>query len=149
MEQDFDLDPDGYRAVLAAIPETVMVFDAGGTIRYMNRVEAGYTAEEVVRTSAYDYILPDFREKYREILDRVFRTGESIEFEIPATSAEGEREWYRSRMVPMKSDGRVVVAVAIVRNITELRRLTRYVPLVDVTVVDMDRTAGGVWPHGG
>lgn len=135
-ENRFDGDADALGKVLEAMPEVVLVIDLEGTILYVNHVEEGYEREAVLGMKADAIMPPESRRTFWAALHAVGRTGETEEYEVEAWSPTGETQWYRSRMIPLQSDGDVVGAVIMARNISELRvaeaeveRLRRLLPL--------------------
>ncbi len=113
------------RRTLEAVSDLIFVLDREARVLYANRGEAGVRLEEALHRSIFDYVAPDSAEAYREILERVIRTGTPAEHEGEAIGADGLPRWYRSRLVPIQEDGRTTMVVSIARNITAQRQAER------------------------
>lgn len=107
--------------VLATLPGFVLVVDRDGVIRYINRVEPGYVASEVVGMKSEDFLLPDSMARLQIAMDAVFEGLEAEPVETAVSLPDGSLAWYRSEVVPLDKDGEVVAALIIGTNITELR----------------------------
>ncbi len=136
--------------ILESLPEFVLVVDRARTIRYINRVEPGYDRDEVIGSPAEAFVFSDSKSDFDVSLDRVFATGEPVEFDVEVSLPDGSAAWYHSRMVPFRNDGELVGVVIIGTNITELKaaqaaaaRLRRLLPIC--SWCDRIRTEEGSW----
>lgn len=108
-------------SVLATLPGFVLVVDRDGVIRYINRVEPGYVASEVVGMKSKDFVSPDSMPRLQIAMDAVFEGLEADPIETKMSHPDGSLAWYRSEVLPLEKDGEVVAALMIATNITELR----------------------------
>lgn len=110
------------RQIIASEPECVKLQSLDGTLLEMNPaglnlVEASQS-DEIIGTSVYNIIAPEFRVAYRALSERVFR-GESGVMEFQIISLKGRRRWMETHVGPLR-DGRdkVISLLAITRDIT-------------------------------
>lgn len=132
----FEADETGFGRMLEAIPEIVTVFDREGSILYVNRVEPGYDRDQVIGMNARTMLSPAGLKSFGAALDSVFNGRDLAEYEVMIAGPDGSPQWYRSRMVPLLTGGRVDAALLLSTNISELKaaqeeidRLRRFLPM--------------------
>lgn len=110
------------RQIIASEPECVKLQSLEGVLLEMNPaglnlVEASQP-DEIIGTSVYNIIAPEFRGAYHALSERVF-SGESGVMEFQIISLKGRRRWMETHVGPLR-DGRdnVVALLAITRDIT-------------------------------
>ncbi len=110
------------RQIIATEPECVKLQTLDGVLLEMNPaglslVEASQPGE-IIGTSVYNIIAPEFREEYRALSARVF-AGESCVMEFQIISLKGRRRWMETHAVPLR-DGhdKVIALLGITRDIT-------------------------------
>jgi two-component system, cell cycle sensor histidine kinase and response regulator CckA len=108
----------GDRLVLDNLPDVVAVMDRQHTILYLNHTILGRDARDMVGTSALTYISTSERERYTEIFERVWATGEIQSFEVRTIS----ELWWETRFVPVKEDGQVMFVLGTSADVSERRR---------------------------
>lgn len=114
------------RQIIASEPECVKLQSLDGILLEMNPaglrlVEAGHP-EEIVGTSVYRVIAPEFRDAYHALSKRVFQ-GDSGVLEFQIISLKGRRRWMETHAVPLTGGGGQVVALlGITRDITARKR---------------------------
>lgn len=109
-----------WRSILANIPEIVMTVDREGKILFINHTIPGFAVEKVIGTTVYNYIPQGYHETQRQALDRVFRIGEKVEFEIAGAGPDNSSAWYLSQLVPIRGEsGGVDAATLISTDITK------------------------------
>lgn len=136
MTSPSDLSRDELLDLLSAVPDTVLLIDEDFTIRYLNTPEMGYREEDVVGTSALDFIVPsEHRDAMEGRLRRVFESGQPESFELPVLEPEGGVRWVEGTLTPIRREGRVTVA-SVSRDVTarhraeeEAEKLRKLVPV--------------------
>ncbi len=114
------------RQIIASEPECVKLQTLDGILLEMNPaglrlVEAGQP-EEIVGTSVYRVIAPEFRAAYQALSEKVFQ-GESGILEFQIISLKGRRRWMETHAVPLTdARGQVVALLGITRDITARKR---------------------------
>jgi PAS domain S-box-containing protein len=122
MAEPFSLDPEILRQVLEAIPDLVFLLDEEGRVLYANRNELGIGVEEALGHSIFRFVAPGFEEAYREVLAQVLDTGEAAEHEGAALGADGLPRWYRSRIVPIRTQRGSTLLVSVAQDVTDRRK---------------------------
>lgn len=150
MEPPFPFDADGLGSILEAIPEVVVVIDSAGVIHYVNRLEEGFTRDQVIGVPARDFLDPAARVAFDLALKAVWAEGDTEEVESGVTIPSGAQAWYQSRMAPIQRGGRTVAVLVMARNVkelssaqTEIFRLRRLLPLC--AWCGRTRTRDGRW----
>ena len=103
-------------------PNIIFTIDRKGTILYINQTMEGYIREQVIGTSAYDYIPQEMRETVRKCYDHVFETGEPCGYQLCIRYPSGNVTWYESRVGTIKHAGETTVLIVIASDITEQKR---------------------------
>lgn len=110
------------RQIIASEPECVKIQAADGLLLEMNPaglslVEAA-APEEIVGTTVYRVVAPEFRPAYQQLTERVFQ-GESAVLEFQIISLRGRRRWMETHAVPLRdARGQVTALLGITRDIT-------------------------------
>lgn len=111
--------------IIESEPECVKVHAADGTILDMNpaglAIIEAKRREDIVGKSAYGYIAPEWRAKYAEMTERVFR-GETATLEFRLIARSGTERWMKTHAVPLRDrDGSIWALLAFTRNVTDRR----------------------------
>ncbi|MES2370101.1 MAG: ATP-binding protein [Pseudomonadota bacterium] len=110
------------RQIIASEPECVKLETPDGILLEMNPaglclVEADQP-NEIIGTSVYNIIAPEFRDNYRAHSARVF-AGESSVMEFLMISLKGRRRWMETHAVPLRDRcNKVISLLGITRDIT-------------------------------
>lgn len=110
------------RQIIASEPECVKLQSLDGVLLEMN--PAGLALLEatkpgdIIGTSVYSMVAPEFREDYRKLTERVFE-GESGVMEFQIISLKGHRRWMETHAVPLRdAKNRIIALLGITRDIT-------------------------------
>jgi PAS domain S-box-containing protein len=129
------------RDILEAEPECVKVVDGAGKLRLMNpaglRMIEADDAEAALGRPALELVVPAHRDAFRSLHERVMAGGSGVlEYEIEGM--KGRRLWVESHVAPLRdAQGRVVAALAITRDVSELRMLAS--AIIDATNREQER----------
>lgn len=110
------------RQIIASEPECVKLQTQDGILLEINPaglslMEASEPSE-IIGTSVYNIIAPEFRDEYRTLSSRVFN-GESGVMEFQIISLKGRRRWMETHVVPLRDRrNRVISLLGITRDIT-------------------------------
>ena len=111
------------RAIIESEPECMKLQAANGTVLEINPaglalVEADSPAD-IVGKPIYLLVAPEFRELYREQVQRVF-AGESVVYAYRLLTLRGRSRWTESHAAPLRDSlGHIYGMLAITRDITE------------------------------
>ncbi len=114
----------GLQVILATIPDFVVMVDRDGRILYINRVEEDRTMTSVVGTDAREFMDPDSREAFDSALRSIWSDSPADPFDT-AVPISGGMNWFRNRILPVRQDGRLVAALLIAHDITDLKAAER------------------------
>ncbi|HLF94079.1 MAG TPA: PAS domain S-box protein [Planctomycetota bacterium] len=112
-----------WRSVVTHAPDFVITADRTARILTINRTVPGFTVEQTVGSSVYDFIPSEQAGVMRRALEHVFSTGEPTSFEINAPGPDGKPAWYASRLGPIKREEEVVGVVIIATDITPRKQV--------------------------
>lgn len=114
------------RQIIATEPECVKIQSLDGVILEMNPaglylVDAD-RADDIIGTSVYRVVAPEFREPYEAMTRRVFQ-GERVKLEFQIVSLKGRQRWLETHAAPLKDhEGGVTALLGITRDISDLKR---------------------------
>ncbi len=114
-----------WRRLVEQSPDQLMVTDAQGVIRYVNRTPAGQSTPDVVGRHAFEYAGESTREQARLAYERALSSQKPVDIEFQEDPQPGipERRWYWVRLVPfVEPDGSATVVLSR-RDITTRKRL--------------------------
>jgi PAS domain S-box-containing protein len=113
-----------WRSLVENAPDLVVTVGPDLCIQFANRPLSGSgpSAEELTGKRAGHYVAPEQRSMVREAIRRVLETGANVTYEVPVLLPSGQA-WYATRAGPIRSDGEVVAALLVSRDITERKRI--------------------------
>ncbi len=131
-----------WRSLVATAPDLILIINADGTIRYINRTVQGFQLENVIGRKAADFLCAESRPAMAEALRTVLDTGDVCSIEVASSGLDGNVEWYASRLGPFYENNRVVGVTSIATNITQhkqaqeaTRRLAGIVQAADDAII--------------
>ena len=104
--------------ILESLPSFVLLIDREGVVRYINRLEPGFTRDHVIGQSARSFVTPDTDVLLQSALHSVLENGEPAQYEARVPLPDGSIARYRSRMLPLWDGDRVSDALLIGTNVT-------------------------------
>ena len=110
-----------WRTLFEAAPDAILILDLDGNIQHINRVAPEHRLEDVVGSSALEYVPAEDRERARACFDEVLRTGEYGSVEVRAPALTGGFAWYATRVAPFLQDGKTVGLTVMTADITKLK----------------------------
>lgn len=110
-----------WKAVVKNVPDRILVAGREGEIRFLNHVQEGYSQDDVLKTTIYDYQPPDSHEKVRDALRRAIDHGDSVSLEVVGRGKPDEWRTYSCRFIPMDRSGEDQTALMIATDITDER----------------------------
>lgn len=110
-----------WKAVVKNVPDRILVVGRKGEVLFLNHIQEGYTQQDVLQTTIYDYQPPDSHEKLRAALRRTIDDGESVSLEIVERGKPDEWRTYSCRFVPMDGAADAPTALMIATDVTDER----------------------------
>jgi two-component system, cell cycle sensor histidine kinase and response regulator CckA len=110
------------RTIMATVPDFVTMWDRDGKLQFINRLAPGFTLQQAIGRSAFEFIPAAYRETMRQALHSVFDTGESVTVENEGFGAHGELRWYLTRIAPILKEQQVANALVVATDITERKQ---------------------------
>ncbi len=110
-----------WRSLVENAPNMIMNVDPEGKIQFINRTVPGFTVDEIIGTTVYNYIPPDYHQTIREKIEEVFKTGKSTYYELKGSGAHGKEAWYITHIGPIRHNDRIVAVTLITADITDRR----------------------------
>jgi two-component system cell cycle sensor histidine kinase/response regulator CckA len=128
-----------YKILVENSPDGICILDCDATILFINRVLPQYKVDDIIGTNAFQYISEEHHPEYKVLLRKLFETGEPGSIEL---NMVGPTRWL-SRLIPLKQNGKIVSAMVISTNITDLRKMEEEVLKVE-KLESLGLLAGGI-----
>lgn len=117
-------------AIVTHAPDWVFHIDLDGRIHFINRDTSTGTKESLVGTSWLENASATDRALITEALAKV-KAGEPAGFETQRTMPNGEVHWFSTKLAPVKDAGRVIGAVVVARDTTDMKQAEMQLMLAD------------------
>lgn len=115
-----------WRVLIASLPDYVILCESDGTVRAVNRVLEHLDEQQVIGSSAFDYIDEGSQDDFRREFHRVVEDGTTAHLDIRGVGPGGESVWYETQLAPIRegegADLRRRVLV-VTRDVSERRAL--------------------------
>jgi PAS domain S-box-containing protein len=123
-----------WQSLVEHVPDFIFKLDASGTIRFVNRVHQGFNSGDFIGTPFGSTVSPDYQGVLKQALDRCLKAGERSTCELTGRGPGGSLAWYSVVLAPIRQQGAVVGALAVVRETTQQK-------LVEAQLAASDRMA--------
>lgn len=114
-----------WRSLVENSSDYIVIAGRDLKIRFVNRIGAGISIEEVIGRDIANLALPAYRQIIKKYAKRVLRTGIPETFESEGAGPDGTISWYLTRFGPIKVGGQIVGLAYVVTDITELKRIQK------------------------
>ncbi|UCF78924.1 MAG: PAS domain S-box protein [Candidatus Eiseniibacteriota bacterium] len=126
-EENARLGEERWRCLTSSNDDFILVVKEDEEIEYINRTFPPQTPADVVGRKLTDFVEEAHRETLKSRLKHVFRTGETIEYDVTLDAEKVDpaigTSWFSSSIVPMISDGKVVKAIVVAKDVTERKMI--------------------------
>ena len=112
-----------WRSLVENAPDIIFTVDRDGKILFMNRAPKDLGGAELQRMTVYDCVAPEHHELTRRSLEHVFRTGESVSYEVVGRGHRDTLSWYSTHLGPVGHGDGINSAIMLTRDITDQKRL--------------------------
>ena len=111
-----------WRSLVENAPNFIMVINLDSTIEYINRTVSGFTKEETIGKSIYDFIEQKYHNVARETINQILKTGKPSKYETKVTVPQVGTYWYETLVGPLERDSKIIGATLISTDITERKK---------------------------
>ena len=109
-----------WRSLIEAAPQFITLVDRDIRLLFMNRVAEGFSLQDVIGTSMFDYIEGEAQQAIaRENITAVLERGEMRTYELVAMGPNQASRWYECHATPVWDQGHVVAAMLLATDITD------------------------------
>jgi len=128
-KQKLQFQKDLMEAIFDNEPESVKILSNQGELEQINKagldmLEAGSLAEARSQ-KLIDYVLPEFRDRFSELENKVFR-GEHANAEYKIKGMKGTERWMESHAAPLyDQQGKIINLIAVTRDVTRIKQSQR------------------------
>ncbi|MBD3408856.1 MAG: PAS domain S-box protein, partial [Ignavibacteriales bacterium] len=137
-----------HRLLVEQIPDVVALLDDEGKIESINRYPEPFKASDVEGRSLFDYIREDRRSFGEERMREAIEKDVSQRYELPMIAPGGTELWFDVRLAPYRDNGERRKAVVVATDISELKRSTEELRLVNERMEAAQRLSNfGVWNY--
>ncbi|HLP19543.1 MAG TPA: PAS domain-containing sensor histidine kinase [Chitinophagales bacterium] len=112
-----------WRSIFENMRDTIMTVNRKAVILSINHVQQGFTKEQVIGSSVYNFVPPDRVPFFKKSIAQLIKTGKPFEVEDYIQGPDGTIAWYYSVYSPiLDSAGYVREFMIITRNITTMKK---------------------------
>jgi PAS domain S-box-containing protein len=115
-----------WRSFTENTDDTIVVTDNNNVIRYINRTIPPTIPEGVIGKTIYAYVSEEHHNVMTKSLERVYKTGRPDSYEVTLDMSRINPEmgtmWFRTKVIPIKSDKEVTGVIMIATDITGRKR---------------------------
>ena len=111
-----------WRCLAENTPSFISIINRDGRILSINHALPGLTIDEVIGSSIYKYVSPDYRDLLRTQIKSVFKEKQAVRFETRGVSVGSDLTWYENHLGPVIKKGRVESAILISDDITNRKQ---------------------------
>lgn len=111
-----------YRSLIQNSPDIIIQLDLEEKVRFINHTEAGFTKEQVIGKSAYDFVMPEFHKVVREAHKKVLQNQQSQTYETVGLGHDGVKRWFFTNAGPIIINDKVAGITLITRDISERKK---------------------------
>lgn len=121
IEQALRQSEERLRTVTQNAPNIIMQLDRQGTIVFINRT-APTPQSDVIGTDFCTWTPAVYHLLMRQVLEKVFATGQPQEYNIQRPASDGMMHWYTDQLAPIGGPGEVSGVILTAIDITELKQ---------------------------
>lgn len=111
------------RSVLGAVPSLIITVNPEGRILFMNRTVEGFSKEETIGRTIFEYLEPEAHEIASEALRLAEAKRISTSYEVRGAGPLGTISTYFTRVAPIVRSGEVRALALISSDVTEQRKV--------------------------
>ena len=108
-----------WRSLVQHAPDLIYMIDRDGMLLFVNYTVAGFSVDDTLRRTIYDFAPPAYSEALRQAVTQAFELQQPVDLELESPVSGGGMGWYSTRIGPIIRDGEVVAAILIAHDITQ------------------------------
>lgn len=89
---------------------------------YLNKVQPGFTEDQILGKSVIDFVPPEYKASYEQFYRSVIATQKTDQFEIKAEIHPGEFGYYQFTLAPILKENQLTSLLGISQDITEKKK---------------------------
>ncbi|MCE9600210.1 MAG: PAS domain S-box protein [Spirochaetia bacterium] len=121
-EESIRQSEENWRSLAENVPDFIITVDETGKIDFINHLIPGWSREEVIGKTIYDFNSPEHVPDLKARVARVLETGVVEEYENAAAGAPGEIRHYITRLSPVRHAGKTTRILLVATDITGRKR---------------------------
>ncbi len=110
-----------WKLLVTNIPDYVTIVDDDDRVILLNHLATGFSENDIIGTSIYDYVEPKSIPVFKDALKRVRSEHKKQEFEIEAASDEGNFRLFEDVAIPITEEDGVSNIIIVAHDITDRR----------------------------
>jgi PAS domain S-box-containing protein len=114
--------------LLKNLRDVVLILNREGTILFIYPTLPGFTIEDTIGKTVYDFMPTNQHKKIRKAINEVFRTGEVVSFETSVFGPDGSMLRWSTRLNPVKNHNKIISIAQISINITKCKQAEEKLP---------------------
>ncbi|MHC4203215.1 MAG: PAS domain S-box protein [Planctomycetota bacterium] len=122
VEKKLQRSEENWYSLIKNVPDVILNLNCDGTILFINHAIPGYTVEDIIGRSIYDFIPSEQHRKTREAIKKVFESGETLSFETNLIGPDEDLMWYSTRLGPVSDGNKVLSVVQVYTDISESKQ---------------------------
>lgn len=112
-----------YRSLIENSADIIMRLDLNENILFINYAGGGYTKEQIVGSSAYNFVMPEFHDLVRATHKKVMAERTIERYETMTLGMDGVKRWFQTNVGPIIIKDKVTGITLITRDITEAKNV--------------------------
>lgn len=108
-----------FRSISESMADTLIEVDRSGRVTYINRLIPGFSFEQVLCSTVFDFVPCEQVPVVEKALEAIFKYGETARYESVRSGPNDESRIYEVNVSPILYGDNIVSAVFLERDITE------------------------------
>jgi len=121
-EQNLKKSEARLKRIAKNLPEFVVEIGLDGTVLYVNHTVEGVSPDEVLGTSAFEWVELKDRVSYKKCFEKAV-AGEREEIELTSKGPNNTQSTYHLRLTPIYEEGHIISVLQTATDVTEKRLL--------------------------
>lgn len=111
-----------YRSLVDNASDIIMTLDLEDKITFINYTGGGYTPEQIIGSSAYNFVAPEYYEMVKQTHDYVKEYKQHKTYETVSHGLDGISRWFLTNVGPILADDKVTGLTLFTKDITSRKQ---------------------------